>query len=219
MAKEEDDLKAPTQGAVIDPVHRRDATDSPSKKQLRRLAREQLETDWKNFPDLPGTHLSRKKTWQSTEPLLGPDGDVRVSLSGGMWRKPSYHADGRTYQWRQVRNAKSEGKLVKDLLDVTTDVPILRMSGRHFAGKATTRVVLADQTILWFPVRLRHRHSLMSAVDEAGNHLIEYRWGQFKPTVTEVVIHPSAIAIPHIEVVAAISLSLLERILEHPSGA
>jgi hypothetical protein len=69
---------------------------------------------------------------------------------------------------------------VKDLVDVTTGAPILRTSGRHHNGRATTRVVLADRSHLTFPVRPRQRHSLMSAVDEAGNHLIEYRWGQFK---------------------------------------
>jgi hypothetical protein len=60
---------------------------------------------------------------------------------------------------------------------------------------------------------------IMSAVDEEGNHLIEYRWEQFKPTVTEVVIHSSTLAIPHIEIIAAISLRLLETLNEHPSGA
>ena len=217
---EDEELKPPTQGAVINPVLRGDFTDPLSKKERRQLGKEELERDWRNFPNLPGTHLSMRKTWRRDEPLLGPDGKVRVSLSVEFWRsRVSYHSDGRTYQWRRVRNARSEGKLVKDVVDVTTNVPILRMSGRHYSGKATTRVVLADHTSLKFPVRLRQRHSLMSAVDEEGNHLIGYRWEQFKPTVTEVVIHPSALAIPHIEVIAAISLRLLEAINEHPSGA
>ena len=216
--EEQEELKPPTQGAVIDPVLRGDSTDSLSKKERRKLEREELERDWRNFPNLPGTHLSMRKTWRRGEPLLGPDGNVRVSLSESWRWRVSYHSDGRTYQWRRARNARSEGKLVKDLLDVTTNVPILRMSGRHYAGKATTRVLLADHTILRFPVRLGQRHSLMSAVDEAGNHLIEYRFGQVKPIVTEVVIHPSALAIPHIEVIAAISLHLLETINDHPSG-
>jgi hypothetical protein len=50
---EEEAETPPTQGAVIDPALRSDGTDSLSKKELRKLAREQLEGDWKNFPDLP----------------------------------------------------------------------------------------------------------------------------------------------------------------------
>jgi hypothetical protein len=51
----------------------------------------------------------------------------------------------------------------------------------------------------------------MSAVDEAGDHLIEYRFG-------EVVIRPNASSIPHIEIVAAISMQWLSSYFDAPSG-
>ena len=117
--EEQEDLKPPTQGTVIDPVLRCDSTDSLSKKERRKLEREELERDWTNFPNLPGTHLSMRKTWRRSHSLPGPDGKACASLSESWCWRVSYHSDGRTYQWRRARDARSEGKLVKDLLDVT----------------------------------------------------------------------------------------------------
>jgi hypothetical protein len=51
----------------------------------------------------------------------------------------------------------------------------------------------------------------MSAVDEAGDHLIEYRFG-------EVVIRPNASTIPHIEIVAAISWRWLSSYFDAPAA-
>ena len=132
-----------------------------------------------------GTHLSMTLSHvesRRSHTLCGSDGAVRITATRERSRRFSYHSDGRTYTWRRV------GKRLSNLVDVTTNVVVLQSSGTHYSGKATSHVVLEDGSQLAFPVRRgRHhlfrmganRHSLMSAVDATGEHLIEYRWGQF----------------------------------------
>jgi hypothetical protein len=192
-----------------------------SKKVDRKLAKEKLESDWRDFSHLAGTHLSRTTPHPVSRGLrLLSDSDGTVRVSATRERQFSngylYRSDGRTYAWRQVgkRNPR-----VYDLVDATSNIAILQKSGSHFGGKATTRVILEDEFQLEFPVRRgtrwhsaragANRHSLMSAVDAAGNHLIEYRWVEFNPVVSEIVIRPSALAIPNIEIIAAISVGWL----------
>ena len=63
-----------------------------------------------------------------------------------------------------------------------------------------------------------YRHSLMSAVDRSENTLIEYRSGQSKGVATEIVIRPGALAIPYIEVIAAISSPWFHSFFQYGAG-
>ena len=60
----------PLPGAVVDPVHRGDAASSQSKRAVRKMLRAEVERDWHNFPNLPGTHLSWRKAGRGSWELI-----------------------------------------------------------------------------------------------------------------------------------------------------
>ena len=94
---------------------------------------------------------------------------------------------------------------VEDLVDTRTKSPLLRRSGVHVNHLAKTKISLAG-TEYSFPVEGQRSAAVMSAVDGSGNHVIEYRSNmrQSRPT-TEIVISPSALTIPHVHLLVAVS--------------
>ena len=110
-----------------------------------------------------------------------------------------------------------EANRVRELVSAGTNTSVLGLTGIHFRGSATTRVTLAGQREVHFPVRgdLRMRgprlFALMSALDESGESLVEYReirsrhGSRFEDYSIEALIRPTALTIPHIELLVAIS--------------
>ena len=67
---EDEELMPPTQGAVVDPVLRGDAAGSQSKRAARKRLLAEVESEWHNFPNLPGTHLSWRKVGRGSWELI-----------------------------------------------------------------------------------------------------------------------------------------------------
>ena len=77
---EDEELMPPTQGAVVDPVLRGDAAGSQSKRAARKRLLAEVESEWHNFPNLPGTHLSWRKVGRGSWELIN-DSNGAVSTS------------------------------------------------------------------------------------------------------------------------------------------
>jgi hypothetical protein len=217
-------------GVMVDATPRGDRSGSQSKKEARELANAKVERDWNNFSYLSGKRLSMREPGRGNRwgwELVGSDGTVHVTVTRPLFgTSPLYRTNDGTYEWRRVGKARSAQKRVEELVDIATNVPILRKSGRHYREQAGANVVLADQSRISFPVResvvymtpYAYRHSLMSAVDRSENTLIEYRSGQSKRVATEIIIRPGALAIPYIEVIAAISSPWFRSFFQYGAG-
>lgn len=201
-----------------------------ARRRMSAELQDEVESDWQNFPNLPGRHLTVKKAGRGSWELVNDvNGAVVVTSRQKRFRPEqmfTYHRaftyQGRTYKWRRLgkkelaTNSQSGKNLVwpasMDLVNVATGVAVLRSDGHHFDRRAGARVYLTGRGELSFPVRGRTgTRALMSAVDESGNTLIQYRissWerkGIFPCPVTEVVLCPIASTIPQIELLVAVS--------------
>lgn len=127
-------------------------------------------------------------------------------------------SQGQTYKWRRVgkRSWFSPESRVKDLVNVATNAPVLQMRDAHLGHRAGTRVTIVGQRELSFPVKGQRLRAIMSAIDESGNSLIEYRLVPSKRQShfdrfgwTEVVVSPTAETMPHIELLISVSRQFL----------
>ena len=146
-----------------------------SKKAIRKGVREailkQAEIEWHRFPELPGKHLSlRKSGWNSWEYVNQVTGLVEMRCESGQFTRfpKSVSYQGRTYEWRRVGKRKfMQAARVRDLVNVGTKSPVLRRTGRHFEGQARTRIVIPGRD-LTFPVKGPRQSAVMSAIDGSG---------------------------------------------------
>jgi hypothetical protein len=134
---------------------------------------------------------------------------MRCEASNKIRFPKSVTYQGRTYEWRRVGKRKFiQAARVRDLVNVATNSPVLRRTGRHFEGRAGTRIVTSGSEFS-FPVKGGRHSAVMSAIDGSGNRLIEYRSIRFSRRIVEVVINPEYATAPHIHLVAAVSSRLI----------
>ena len=199
----------------------------PSKSELPPGTLAEVERDWHDFPNLPGKHLSWRKAGRGCSELItDSNGAVRVRreaktpllLQSHIFPSPGsciFASQGRTYGWQRVGKRKFEpASRVADLVNTATNAPVLRITGIHHNGVDGTSVSLAGQRVIRFPVRGHKECALMSAMDDSGNSLVEYRGvrgtNHFNLAV-EAVINPNALTVPQIELLVAVSGGLLSR--------
>jgi DivIVA domain-containing protein len=222
---EDEERKPPSQPAVNGPGVRGDATGSLSKRATKRqLQREEFRVhvkEWADFPNLPGKHLSWRRAGRgSWELITNPNGAVSVSAS----KRDVLTAHGRTYAWRTVDKHGFWDAGIEELTNIATNAPVLRKSGGHWDHKGDTRVTLTGQRELQFPVRGISGVGTMSAIDDSGNRLVEYRrmsskhQSRFTYSAVEAVVSPAALTIPNIELLVAVSSPLLIRYFESSGG-
>jgi hypothetical protein len=228
---EDEELKPLYDNAITDPVSKRTARKwARVEKRLQRYEerpdireRRELFEDHRNFPNLPGMHMSWRLAGQGSWGLTADSNDV-VSASGS--RKGVLTSQGRTYVWRRVDERGFWDAGMEELVNTATNAPILRMSGRHWHGEGDTRITLTGKRELQFPVRGSDAFGLMSAIDESGKSLVEYRsvfskhLSRFKYIAVEAVISPTALTIPNIKLLVAVSSPFLKYYFESSgSGA
>lgn len=190
---------------------------SGSKRTIRKAVTQadlkQAELEWRGFPELPGNHLSLRKSGRTTwEYVNDSTGTVVVSCASSMFARfpSSVIYQGRTYEWRRVGNREWNVALrVRDLVNVVTNSQVLRRTGIHLDRQAGTKIVLSG-TVFSFPVKGPRSSAVMWAVDKSGNHVVGYRSikHQSKRT-TEIVITPGALTIPNIHLLVAVSSRLI----------
>ena len=183
----------------------------------------QAESEWRQFPGLPGTHLTLKKSgWHSWEYENAITGvvEMRCESSSRIRFPKSVSYEGRTYAWRRVGKREfMQAARVRDLVDVGTESSVLRRTGRHFDRKAGTRIVTSG-TELSFPVTGRRECAVMSAIDGSGNSLIEYRSIKWKSKWTsEIAINPESLTVPQVYLIAAVSSRLILDFFANAGGA
>jgi hypothetical protein len=193
------------------------------RKGVREAIQKQAEIEWSRFPDLPGKHLYLRKTdWHSWE-FTNHNAD-RVEIrceNNAITRFPkSVSYQGRTYEWRRIGKRKfMQNARVRDLVNSQTGSPVLRRTGRHFDGRAGTRIVTPGSEI-FFPVKGRRRSAVMSAIDGSGNHLIEYRSIKWDSKLTsEIVVNPEFLTVPEIHLIVAVSSRLIFDFFQTGGGA
>jgi hypothetical protein len=208
------------------------------RQHLTEVGVESLERDWQDFSNLPGKHMSWRKAkagrrcWELVTDSNGAASvrreDKRLwrttvePLPEASWlasRSHLFNSQGRTYEWRRVGKRKFlAADRVADLVDTATNAPVLRISGVHYNDCARTLVRLrASQRAILFPVRSSEKCALMSAIDDSGNSLVEYR-NRGALAFPDAVINPNALTVPQIELLVAVSARLLSDYFRHPSG-
>lgn len=170
-------------------------------------AKAELEKHWEGFDRLAGTHLSWYRTGTRKWDLATRSGEVLASADSSR-----FTVGGATYETRVEDHAKW-------LVD-EAGTPVLHFEGRHFEGKADTKVRLRDQSMLSFPVIGRWNRAIMSAIDESGDTLVQYRLGppthglpikSYSLRRVDSVVTPSATEVPDISLIVATTPKLLFR--------
>ncbi len=208
----------------------------PSKEELPLGKLAEVERDWHDFPNLPGKHMSWRKAGRGCwELITNSNGAVSVRREDRLLRTtveplpelqmflPRPHiftSQGRTYGWQRVGKRRIvAASRVADLVNTATNAPVLRITGVHYNGVDGTSVSLADQGEIRFPVRGHNKCALMSAIDDSGNSLVEYRNRDASPLAfPDAVINPNALTVPPIELLVAVSARLVWTYFQHPSG-
>jgi hypothetical protein len=210
---------------------------SPAKRAARKLLSkeveaERVERDWRDFPNLPGRHMSWRKAGRGCWQLIVESNGVvsvrrekkrprllRFSTSS-VPRCYSFTSQGQTYGWQRVgKRRMAAGSRVADLVNTATNTPVLRITGVHYNDYAGTLVRLwAGQRSILFPVRSSEKCALMSAVDDSGHSLVEYRRRHESLLGVDAVINPNALTVPHIELLVAVTAQLFNGYFSHPSG-
>jgi hypothetical protein len=203
----------------------------PSTYRVRAEARKnvlaQARADWRQFPELPGTHLSFRRSGRGSYELVTSNDSVWAASTGGHFSRPksTIRVRGRAYRWQLVgpslgrvrTTAEAFGTPTgreREVVDATTNLPVLHMTGRHFSLQCGTRVVLSDGSAISLPVRgNRPGNAVMAAIDERGAVLIQYRLlrpKSFRPYQNvEVVVSPEARSVPGIELLVAVTAHCL----------
>jgi DivIVA domain-containing protein len=221
---EDADRNPPNDSAIIGPASKR-AARKLSRFEAKRSRFEsdvQHSREYLDFPTLPGRHLSWRKAERGSWELIDSNGAVRVSTS----RRDVVTSQGRTYAWRTVDKQGFWDAGIEELANTVTKAAVLRKSGGHWDHKGDTRITLTGQHEIQFPVRgvLDVIYGLMSAIDESGTSLVEYRrvrsehMSRFKYWAVEAVINPAAPTIPNIELFIAVSSPLLIHYFESSGG-
>jgi hypothetical protein len=228
MTEEEGRLR--TQSALMDLMSRGDPSGRRSRRAARKLLSEEVGAAWHNFPNLPGDHVSMRRAARGSWELVNDSSgsvSVRCAHKTSVGVPHTVTSQGRTYVWRPVAKRKGlASSRVEDLVNLSTNAPVLRMSGLHSNYRAGTRLTLVGQRELRFPVKGYSWRALMSAIDESGNSLIEYRLVPSKRRSlldryawTEAVVSPTALTIPDIEVLVAVSSTFLLGYFQTGGGA
>jgi hypothetical protein len=179
------------------------------------------ETEWRSFAGLPGLHLSLRRNTGRFDLVL-PSGEIVASCQRGNFgsRNSIIQAQGKTYGWRRIGGWKQFGaggsSRIFELWDLATNEPLLRQISTHHNFIADSRVIVGQHTLTFPVIGRRRERSLMSAVDESGTGLIQYRFERPKPV--EMVIRPAAQTIPGVEILAAVSSTYLPSYFETGGG-
>ena len=91
---------------------------------------------WQAFPELPGTHLSWRRTGLFTVELTTPRDLVWASVKCPRLYSDSgaaIDADRRHYEVRRIGKRRDQ---VKNVVEVKTGATVMTMTGTHSAGRA-----------------------------------------------------------------------------------
>jgi hypothetical protein len=156
---------------------------------------------WTTFPDLQGTHLRRRRLQMGHYELVDDDtgtafGRIREGRAGAhrLGLQAVTTASG-TYRVTQVGDRRND---VFDLTD-EKNMPVLRVTGRHWAGRESSVVRLSEGRWYRFPILRRlPGGSVMTAIDQSGNKVAQFRRepsrmgrGSLLQHRIEVVVNPA----------------------------
>ncbi len=150
-----------------------DGSARPTRKARRLVEQDHLQNLKREWVALPGTHLEWHPTGNRSWRLASSDDSVwaNVRIRRGQLRAALFdvEVDDRRYEMRLSSRERQ-------MIDVASGQEVLRSTGRHYNEKADTRVDLFGGGTLNFPVRTTGAlYAVMSALDESGRSLIEYR--------------------------------------------
>ena len=157
-------------------------------------------TAWSSFPGLPGTHVKRRRLQRGHYELVDDMGTVLGQLHEERARAhkiglQSLSTASGAYRVTQVGDGQQD---VFQLAD-ENDVPVLRVTGRHWAGREKSVVRLSGERWYRFPIlRRQPGGSVMTAINQSGNKVAQFRrepswWGRgaLLQDRIEVVVNPA----------------------------
>ena len=159
-----------------------DRSARPALKERRLLEQEHAQSLKREWDGLPGTHLEwhpmESRSWRLVSPEHSVWASVRIRRGGLRGALFEVEVGGQSYEMRLLKRERQ-------MIEIVSGREVLRSTGRHYNQRANTRVDLFDRGTLHFPVRQRGAlYAVMSALDDTGRSLVEYR---IQSTFTGVV--------------------------------
>ena len=162
---------------------------------------------WRNFGQLPGTHLWWGRAGMFRKALYTEEQQILASVWGSSLEivSPKVSAGGRSFTFTsRARHHENPPKTWTraqfgrwvGLVD-ETGIPVLYTNGNNFGGRASASIMFPDQRWLRFLVRgTQKANAIMTAVDQAGNRVARYRLADKRKTLfglsssVEIAVNP-----------------------------
>jgi hypothetical protein len=123
-------------------------------------------------------------------------------------------ASGRNLTLTVRKRAESIEKFVDE-----TGTHVLYTAGTHFSYRARARITFPGRRWLEFPVRgIFRRHAIMTAVDQDGNNVAQYRVPSLRRRTVEITVHPDWTLTDELVLAMAISAPWLHSYFALPEG-
>jgi len=188
---------------------------------------------WAGFEHQPGTRLRLRRSGSRRWDLVDSGDQVWATCDGRTFSgsKTIVYAAGRAFRWVEATKApgrdvafRAIGGVVyhddhtRDLVDATNGQLVLRLTGHHFARKASTVLTLPDRTTITLPVSGWYRENgVLSAVADSGTTLVEYRFNHVRRRGmighpydrVGAIVSPTGLSNPWIVLIAAASCDCL----------
>lgn len=164
----------------------------------------QCENAWRDFDQLPGTHLwwgragmFRKALYTEEQQILASVWGSSPEIVSAGGRDFIFTSRARHYETAQKTWSSPPSNCWFELADDETGIPILYSSG-DFGGSARASIMFHDRRWLRFLVRgTRKANGIMTAVDQAGNRVAGYRLADKRKTLfglsssVEIAVNPA----------------------------
>ena len=190
-------------------------------RQDQEYLHQECEDAWRDFGQQPGTRLRWVRTGVTRRELRTPEHQTIASLRALL--SATVSTGGRTFTWKRVTGSSWTGiassqkpsrtvpvarKLTRRKLLDETGTPVLYTIGRHFDHGSGACITFPDQRWLEFPVQgALKAHAIMTAVDQDGNKVAQYRAPSLHPfrQTVEITVHPDWDLTDELVLVIAIS--------------
>ena len=192
---------------VVSGAAKRSALHEPSRRASRGYFTRQCEKAWRDFGQLPGTHLWWGGTGKFKKELRTAE-EQTLASSRRLFGE-TFSAGGRDFTWS---SPPRQGW--RELVDKETGVPVLYTSGQNYECRAEASIMFPDQRWLRFLVRGTGRvNAIMTAVDETGNRIARYRISNMRSwtlDTVEITVHPGSELTDELALALVISAAWLE---------
>jgi hypothetical protein len=194
----------------------------------------QCDNAWRDFGQLPGTHLWWGRAGMFMKALCTEEQQILASIWGSSPQIVStggqdfiFTSRARHHEIPPKTWSKPQYASWYELADDETGIPILYSSGDgdNFGWSARASIMFPDQRWLRFLVRgTRKANAIMTAVDQAGNRVARYRLADKRKALfglsssVEIAVNPGWKLTDELAFALVISAKWLQPYLTRPGG-